>query len=202
MNQMKLQRFLLSGAVLLATILYPVASYAATSTNPHASHNMDMSEPAGTITDSSTPGHTIDKPVDTKPAGSIPVQNTNDMPAAELPSKPEQPTNAAVETKPAVDNPVHNMEEMPASETSNMPGHNMDTPVEHTPAGDSPDVSADAAVHGGHTGSSSSTGSVSKEVNRAGLLGGFALLNGLVILSAAILRRKKAPAAGGDINER
>ena len=145
---MKIQRLLLLGAVLCTAFIYPAILHAATSTNEttqHSSHQMDMSEPAGTAAGSSMPGHTMDTTADTKPASGT---------------------------------PVHNMDEMTADEMSAMPGHNMAAP--------------------GH--GSSGAGTVRTEVNRAGLLGGFALLNGFVILGAAILKRKKSAAAGGGIN--
>lgn len=101
-----------------------------------------------------------------------------------------------------MDMTVHSVDETTNPEMPNMPGHNMDMPVDPRQNADTPVVSVEEPVHGGHESSSSGTNSEKTEVNRAGLLGGFGLFNGLVILSAVILRRKTVPLKGGSRNGR
>lgn len=101
-----------------------------------------------------------------------------------------------------MDMTVHSVDETTNPEVPNMSGHNMDMPVDTKPNIDTPGVSVEELGHGGHVSSSSGTGSEQTEVNRAGLLGGFGILNGFVILSAVILRRKTVPLEGGSRNER
>ncbi|WP_421072602.1 hypothetical protein [Pelotomaculum propionicicum] len=96
----------------------------------------------------------------------------------------------------------HNMDETTTPEMPDMSGHNMDMPAEPKPDSDTPGAGIEEPGHGGHANSNSGTGSEKTEVNRAGLLGGFGLLNGLIIMSAVFLRKKAAPVEGGGRNER
>jgi hypothetical protein len=125
------------------------------------------------MTDHGSSGHSMDETVN--PGMHNMPEHTMDIPS---------------DTRSTSDSPSeHNMDEMAETEAPSTPGH----------AGE---ITGDDPAHGGQAGNASGAGSLNTEVNRAGMLGGFGLLNVLIIMSAVFLKKKAAPVEGGGRHEK
>ena len=156
------------------------------------------------------PGHTMETPDSSVPGHNMPG-HTMETPDSSIPG--QEPGAASPEqTTGSMDTPAPDGNDMTGRD---QPDHNMagqDTPAvdaldqssgvtDHAMPAETPAHDMDMMDHGdgtaqdssGHQSAGASHGEINpsgKEVNRVGLLGGFGLANGFIVLAAVVLKRK------------